>query len=91
MEGDGYRAGDREREIELDIERVRQIELDIQIDRESWREIYLEIYRVRWRYIGKDRCINIKIEIQLQRVRDKLVDRYMYIVVQIRRFIQIYV
>ena len=23
MEGDGYRAGDREREIELDIERVR--------------------------------------------------------------------
>ena len=27
MERDGYRAGDREREIELDIERVRKIEL----------------------------------------------------------------
>ena len=80
--------------------RVRQIELDIQIDRESWREIYLEVYRVRqiqldrdkqrWDYGYKDREM---IELDCDRVRliQRLVFRYMYIVVQIWRFRQIYV
>ena len=75
MEGDGYRVGDREREIELDIERVRQIELDIQIDRESWREIYLEIYRVRWRYIGRDKKIDGGREICKYRDSERDIDK----------------